>query len=287
MPLEQAEQFSESGETSPEVMQEALDMGFIPRDQFKGDPDKFIEPEAFLERGKHLMPILRKNNETMRGELSQTKAELTKMRALQEANADSLKAMQEFHAEDVKRKVKLARADAKQELLDARDEGDVDREVEALQVLSKLDNEPEVKAGKSESDPPPDYTQEPDYISWREKNPWLGTDRKRSSLALGIMYELREKGETSVGKTFFDKVDKELDAFLGSRDAESGDSRVEGARHSGGGGGGGTGTKNYADLPSEAKAQCEKQSRRLVGEGRAFTDQKAWRKYYADKYFEE
>ena len=45
--------------------------------------------------------------------------------------------------------------------------------------------------------------------------------------------------------------------------------------------------KSYADLPPEAKAACEDQARKLVGDGRAFKDTASWRKYYAEVFFSQ
>jgi len=285
---EDVESISHGDETSPEVLKEALEMGFIPRDQFKGDPDKFIDAESFIERGKSLMPILRKNNETLRGELGQTKAELVRLREKQDSYEESIKALQEFHAEDVKRKIQRAREDAIQELADAREDQDVAREADAIERIAKLERVEEVPARRvapkqEDAEPEKDYTKEPDYVAWQSRNPWLGKERVKTSLALGIMYDLREKGESSTGKTFFDKVDVEMERYL---NPGGGVSRVESARHSEDTSRSSNG-RGYADLPREAKDACNKQEKRLVGEGRAFKDVASWRKYYVNKYFED
>ena len=47
------------------VEQEARTLGWVPAEEFKGDPNRWVDAETFVERGHTVMPILRKNNERL------------------------------------------------------------------------------------------------------------------------------------------------------------------------------------------------------------------------------
>jgi hypothetical protein len=48
----------------------------------------------------------------------------------------------------------------------------------------------------------------------------------------------------------------------------------------------GSGKRTFADLPPEAKEACDRQSKKLVGESRAFKDLASWRSYYTDLFYQ-
>jgi hypothetical protein len=47
----------------------------------------------------------------------------------------------------------------------------------------------------------------------------------------------------------------------------------------------GSGSKTYASLPADAKEACDRQGKRLVGQGKAFKDVAAWQSHYAKLYY--
>ena len=50
---------------------EAEVYGWVPKDQFKGDPDKWRPAEEFVRRGEEILPIVRKQNEKLQAKLSE------------------------------------------------------------------------------------------------------------------------------------------------------------------------------------------------------------------------
>ena len=135
------------------------------------------------------------------------------------------------------------------------------------------------------SAPKPDFTPPPDLQQWNAENPWFGTDKRRTALALAIAQELREVGETSTGRIFFDKVKDQLETDYPTRGAAP--SKVESARNgsdneprSAGG------KKGFAALPADAKAACDADARQFVGPNKRYKTQQEWRNRYAEIYFE-
>ena len=62
------------------VEQEARTLGWVPQEEFKGDPNRWVDADTFVERGHTVMPILRKNNERLETLVKQQAEELNKMK---------------------------------------------------------------------------------------------------------------------------------------------------------------------------------------------------------------
>ncbi len=82
---------------------------------------------------------------------------------------------------------------------------------------------------------------------------------------------------------FYDKVLAEVDKELGVQQPRG--DKVEGARGSDGGNASGGRGKTYAALPSDARAACDADAKRFVGEGKKYKTINDWRARYAEIYF--
>ena len=271
------------------VEQEARTLGWVPAEEFKGDPNRWVDAETFVERGHTVMPILRKNNERLETLVKQQAEELNKMKNMFNASQESITELQKVHAEATKAAVAKARAEVMNELKQAKRDGDVDREVELQEELLQLkDQQAQIdQQQQPQQQQAQQGTQEqvhPELQAWMKENPWFGTDTRKTQKAMGIAQILRADPDNDnlQGRAFFERVVAELEGNAPRPD------KVGGARPTGGGGGGGgaAGGKAFADLPADAKEACDRQGKKLVGEGRAFKDMAAWRSYYANLYFQ-
>lgn len=273
-------------QTVAPVEQEARTLGWVPAEEFKGDPNRWVDAETFVERGHTVMPILRKNNERLETLVKQQAEELNKMKNMFNASQESITELQKVHADATKAAVAKARAEVMAELKEAKRDGDVDREIALTEELQELKNR-QVEIDKPAPAPaaqPQQQEVHPDFQAWMNDNPWFGTDQRKTQKAMGIAQILRADPENDglQGRAFFDRVLAEMEGRSAPRP-----DKVGGARPSGTGGGGGpVGGKSFADLPADAKAACDNQGKKLVGEGRAFKDMAAWRSYYANLYFQ-
>jgi hypothetical protein len=59
---------------SAEIVQRAKGMGHIPKEEFRGDPEKWVDAEKYVERAENLMPILKSQLGKYEGEISTLKA---------------------------------------------------------------------------------------------------------------------------------------------------------------------------------------------------------------------
>src|SRR5215469_11122131 len=88
---------------------EARNLGWVGKDEFKGDPSKWRPAEEFLDRGKRILPIVLKDNERLQRNLDRVKDELKELR-------DSTKQLVEFHTAAAKREYERGRREIEQRI---------------------------------------------------------------------------------------------------------------------------------------------------------------------------
>lgn len=284
---------TETPEASEAEVKEARVLGWSAREEWRGNPEDWVDARTFLERGKHILPMLQSNNKRLMEELRVRDSKLSSMeRSLSAANA-AIEALQTSQAEDVKAQVEAARAELRTEMASALESGDHARAAELTEKMTQL-NSANADAGGEEKSKvstaqPVQMSQEMrnELQSWYDKNPAYKTDNRRIALLNAVAVELRNKGDTRVGAAFLDAVAEEVDNTLGPSQ-RGGASKVSSDNGGGGRTGSGAGSgKTYADLPQEAKTICDKQASRLVGPNRAHKTIESWRNSYARQYFQE
>lgn len=268
---------------APEVQAAAEKMGWIPPSRFKGQPEKFVDADLYIERGETVLPIVREQNKRLHGELDALRVESAKTAAALKAAQTAIDQIEERHTVDTQKAVEQARRQVKAQLAAASEAGDHEGVAELADQLTQLNvAAPEKKAPPPPPPPAPAFVPDPDLAAWNAENPWFGTNKRKTSLALGIAEELRESGETSTGRMFFEKVAAEVAKELGEQ-APRGD-KVEGSRGSSDGESRQRGSKGYASLPADAKQACDAEAKRFVGEGKKYKTINDWRTRYAELY---
>lgn len=268
----------------------AREMGWKPQEEFRGDTAKWVSAETFVSRGEHFLPIIRADRDRLRAEVANTTAQLAETRQLFTAAQEAITELRKFHDEDTRRAVDKARKDLVTQLKAAREEGNVDLELDVQSQITKIDAAkatepaatPPVKPAVTTTEAKPD----PDFIAWEADNPWFREDTRKHALAMGIAEELRKdpRNATLVGRKFYDRIAEEVEAYLAPAGRPSakvggeGGSRQAGSSPS-------KRTRTFADLPEEARVACEQFAKKLVGPGRAYKDTAAWQAQYTTSYF--
>lgn len=270
---------------APEVQAAAEKMGWIPPSRFKGQPEKFVDADLYIERGETVLPIVREQNKRLHGELDALRMESAKTTAALKAAQTAIDQIEERHTVDTQKAVEQARRQVKAQLAAASEAGDHEGVAELADQLTQLNVAVPVTKPVAPPPPAPAFTPDPALVAWNEENPWFGTNKRKTSLALGIAEELREAGETSTGRVFFEKVAAEVAKELGEQ-APRGD-KVEGSRGSPDGESRQRGSKGYGSLPADAKQACDAEAKRFVGEGKKYKTINDWRTRYAEIYHGE
>lgn len=268
----------------------AKEMGWVPQEDFKGDPKNWRDADEFVSRGEEILPIVRKDNERLRSEVAQTRLETARLKALVDAGQESMAELKKFHTEDTRRQVEKAQRDLRAGIKQAKADGNEDLEETLREELTEV-NAALKEAGQTRTkdtrEEPPQPVVDPALISWKAENPWFETDVKKTALTVAIAQELRAdpKNAGLQGMDFYKRAAAGADEILNPRPGRGHSKLEEGGGGVGAAGVGGPEGKTFRDLPSDARTVCDKQAAKLVGEGRAFKTQDAWRKHYVEQYF--
>jgi hypothetical protein len=249
-----------SNEVPQEILKEAESQGWVPKERFRGNESDWVDADIFVKRGREILPILRKNNENLVRDLQATKEQLKDFREAAEEFKRFQKDAYERKAneyEDRIREIKESRAQAISDgdgqkvnaLDDALDQAKEDLK-EAKQAVIEADT---VKTPE-----PASQAMEPELQSWLDGNTWFGQDKRMTSIANGIGDSIRLEFPMLKGKAFLDKLDEVLAEEFPNKFGEkkSPASRVESG--SGRQGRGSSNAQSYDNLPSDAKAACDK-----------------------------
>lgn len=171
-------------EQSAEVSVEdrAMAMGWTPKSQFKGDPDKWVDAETFVKRGEEFLPFLKANNRRLEQALERTQKQLDQTR-------DDLKRFGEFHSKTAEREYQRAMREIQARLDDAAANGDVQGVRDATDDLVELS----AKAGAGHADEPPPS---PEFEAFKDDHAWYGKDRAMTAAFDALCAEVYEEGYT-------------------------------------------------------------------------------------------
>jgi hypothetical protein len=269
---------------SEDIEARAAAMGWVPQETFRGNPDRWTSAEEYVERGETLLPIVKAQSRKLEHQVTALVAESQQLKAALAASQEAIEDLKEVGVEATKAAVKRARLDLMSELKSAKEDGDVERELRITDELTDLKAAEKAAPAPARIAPtpvaPPAPAQHPDFAEWAKANPWIYTDERKAQRALGIANQLRGDPQYDgiEGLPFYRLVEERLEG--GTRPAAS---KVGGARQTSGSAAG-TGGTGYASLPQEAKDTCERQAKKLVGEGKAFKTVEEWRAHYVNIY---
>jgi|GEM_PF-1668671 len=170
---------------SPEVESEARRMGWVPKDEWRGDPAKHRGADEFVERGRTILPIIK----------SQLDREIAKTREAEKITAEKLAAQQ---AGFDKRIARAERMNAialekqrdklwndfeteKRKAVEAGDTQAYDKlSKDQRQALTDFHNDTEVEEPRTEAPKPtqtqPQSTVPAEVQSWVDQNTWFNAD---------------------------------------------------------------------------------------------------------------
>lgn len=274
----------------PQIETEARNMGWLPKDQFKGNPDQWVDADEFVERGKHVMPLLLANNKRLQRELLTRDEKIATLAQQLNGATSAIEKIEKHYTEANKRAVENAKLQLKNELKEARANNDVDAEFEIRDKLDQLNaasDKAEEQSAATPTKAPADAPKlSPEFVAWQARNEWFGVDVKKTKAITRIGEDLRDEGNTLTGVEFLDecvRVLNEREAPAPKKSEEAPVSKVDAPYR----GGRSTGRKSFADLPSEAKQACREDAEDLVGKGKRFGTMKEWEDHYTNIYFSQ
>lgn len=269
-----------------DIEQEAKLQGWVPQADFKGDESKWVDAGTYVDRGRHIMPILQNNNKRLVSELDSVKSLVEKLNQTVANQSQSMEELKQFHQDSTKAQVEKVRRELLADLKSAKSEGDIDQEIELTSELSKFDaaqktaKEPKVIVAPIDPATPPQL--HPEISNWFAQNTWYGQDDERTGLMDGIARKMKKENSPLTHAAFLDEAARRMNEKLEPIESTRG-SKVEGGSRSSGVISSGN-ISSYSALPSDAKAICDKQGARFVGDDKVYKTKKEWQEFFVSEY---
>lgn len=241
-----------SGERDWEA--EAIELGWVPQDEFKGDPKRHVDARTFVMRGENMLPLL--------------KAEVKKLRDENKTIRRDTKRYVDFMSKSEERAYQRAMTDLEKRFANAVETGDHAEGQRVFQEMKDLRPQEENKATFTKEDA------EDAFDDFREQNPWYdraqlagASDDERDAriYADRIAEKMVRQGKAQemAPQEFFadlnEAVRQRYPSVGQTKQRASRISEVAGAT----GGRGGRGGHTFDDLPVEAQRFCD----RMVKQG--------------------
>lgn len=224
---------------------EARLMGWVPKEEFRGPEDHWVDSETFVERGRQILPIVKKNNKELTQKLLALEAKDRERDAAITEWKTFMKDSQERERAAFTRQIAELREQKKQAISDGDGEAvlAIDDQIDAIKEKQR-----EVKEAPKPAEPKPNF----EFQEFVEENPWYGQDEDKTAYAEGIGAIIKRDHPHLVGKAFLDMVAARVKAKFPSQApaaaVEGGGSpaSVKKGKHA------------YKDLPDEAKKAHDK-----------------------------
>lgn len=257
----QADDPANDAGAEPTIEDAAREMGWRPKEEFKGDPEKWVEAETFVKRGEEILPILK----------AQSKKDREALKAATDQIAEMKKTFSEFkqyHTQTEKRAYERAMKDLEARQAQAVEDNDLKAVREITREMTDLSKD--VQTDRNGDDL--QKNQEAAFNDWLPDNPWFKKDPVLRGAAIAIADELAADGLTDPVKQMA-KVTERIKAEFPQKfenERRKGPAAVEGGSPPR------KAAKGWSDLPPDAKAFAE----RMVKQG-LITKEAYARDYFA------
>ena len=230
-------------ESTPEEVASARNMGWIPKEQFKGDASKWRPAKEYLARGREMLPIVLQRNRKLESDIEELKK--------------GQKEFIDFTRKAAKRDAEAKIAELQAEKDAAFDSGDKEAFAKAEKQIAEVERsavapaEIEVSPHKTEVD------------EWFAENKWYQTDKKMAVFADKMADFIKaetemETGKPLLGKPLLERVKAEVEKRFPERFSNPERNRAAAVAAAGGNsaGGGGRKGRGFSDLPVESQRAC-------------------------------
>lgn len=158
---------------------QAREQGWVPKDDFVGDPEKWRPAKEFVERGELFGKI-----DSLGKELKETRK--------------TLKMLQEHHSKVKDSEFKRAVAELKEQQKKHLEEGNSDAYLEATELLTDLKAEQKAREVLETQQPQQSNQPDPRFVAWTQENKWYLNNPEMHDFAdaLGTGYAQRNPNVT-------------------------------------------------------------------------------------------
>lgn len=239
------------GGASTEEHTWAVRNGWVPRDQFRGTDDDWVNAKTFADRGRGINALLKRRNSELERSIDEMRQSFQQFAASANARVKNELDVR-LAAASERRRVAVANGDT--DAFDAaeRDVGVIKSELDAMQAAPA---------------PKQPVKEDPAGAEWYTRNQWFRIDIKKTRVWLALGLEVRNQRADLIGNNyaFLAEVDKravaEYPEMFGEqqmqprRQAAASTRGPAAPRRA-------PGEKTFDDLPKEAQGECDEMIRR-------------------------
>lgn len=237
-----------------DVEERARTMGWVPQDEFKGDPEKWTSAEDYVDKADHIMPIMRAQNRKYEEEL---KAKSIGWKKTEE----ELAALKKTVANIVRVNTKVSEREYERALETIRNEQATAIENQDGERFKALEAQKDtlVKNKPERVEVEPDVPGvNPEFTKWVEHNQWYNEDAELRNYSDYMASVVSRENPQLEGTLLFDAVKNRVQATFPNKfenPNRNKPSDVDGGTNQGSDGP--KKDKTYRDLPADAKAICD------------------------------
>ncbi len=277
-----------SDEQVVDVEARALEMGWLPKDQYKGRAENWKPAEQYVKDGETFIPFLKHENKRLERKLSETSTEVQTLRATLAETTQAIADLKEFRNEFTVQKVEAQRDQLVEQIVTAREAGDVAGEIKLQDKLAQTREALKPVVKQEEVKPKPvNINETPEWKQFLIDNPWFEEDHVMAAAANAIGAKLASEGKLS-GMSQAERlaeIAKATRARFQLGEPSVRQSKVSAARGSGQGGGRVEGGQTFDDLPADVKAGAAMWESKLVGPNKIHKTKAEFHASYAETYF--
>lgn len=223
-------------------------LGWVPKEEFKGNEEQWRDADEFLKRGEEIHGYLKADLERLHTTLSAKDREIAEIKQVMEE-------FRKFHNETETRAYKRAIDDLKREKAEAVRLGDGDKVVEIDDQIDQL------KEAQNTPKETPKQSQGPNqaFAEWVTDNQWYKPGSELVEIADDIGEILLKKNPTLSGRPFLDAVTKRVKELYPEHfENPNRNTSTVGNSSDGRPPAGNKKKKSYENLPADAKFHCDK-----------------------------
>lgn len=253
---------------------EALKMGWIPQNKFRGDPEKWTDAETFVRRGEEYLPFIKAQNRDLEEKASTLEKKISDYDRQMKEMAKHLNKAEEVGYKKAVEEYKEMQKRAFQQ----GDEDAFNLATEKLDELSKEKPKKVIEIEEKDEKPEPIITSDQkELLDWHRDNPWFEKDQEMTAYAVSIANFINStRPNISSNREYYDTVTEYVkkqfpDRFENKKQRAPSDV-VEAPT-----GGKAVKKRSFERLPPEAQAACK----RFMA---ASNNPEAVKKSYVDNY---
>lgn len=228
---------------------EAKQHGWVPKEDWKGPPERWADAQAFVARGEQIFSYVQAKNRKLVETVGTLQREITEVK-------DATRGVTDFYEKA------LAREKKDREVLIAQLETDRAKAITDGDGQTFTIKDRKIRELQEEQAARP-TEQEPAFVqAWKTDNPWYVSDPTLQGIADGLSSVLKRENPGLLGRAFLDKLTERVqtevphkfknarrdEAITESHDAK----KVQNSK-----------AKTYDNLPADAKAACDKYVRQI------------------------